>query len=45
MNVVETPFFVLTLGDVEIACFERVMVINGGLLVTRNNSLELNLLI
>lgn len=27
MSVVETPFFVLTISEVEIACFERVMVI------------------
>jgi nucleosome binding factor SPN SPT16 subunit len=25
MNVIETPFFILTLNEVEIACFERVM--------------------
>ncbi len=25
MNVVETPFFILTISEVEIACFERVM--------------------
>lgn len=26
MNVIEAPFFILTLSEVEIACFERVMV-------------------
>lgn len=25
MSVVETPFFILTINEVEIACFERVM--------------------
>lgn len=25
MSVVETPFFILTIAEVEIACFERVM--------------------
>lgn len=25
MSVVETPFFILTISEVEIACFERVM--------------------
>ena len=26
MNVIEAPFFILTINEVEIACFERVMV-------------------
>lgn len=26
INVIETPFFVLTLSEVDIACFERMLV-------------------